>query len=473
MAGYGSLGGRGPHSVFDRIQDSLFALASSLPCNSAALTDLCQTFSGGNAGSSSGTSNNIASGTLKLNGRNVQIVKLLGEGGFSFVYLARDRESGREFALKKIRCPAGSDALPLALAELEAHRRFRSPNIMQLLDSAVVQDTDGKTVYLFLPFHPMGNVQDYINKNLVLNRRWAEKSLLEVFLGSCIGVKELHSYKLKDVGASRGGMTIPSSQDNGDHEQADGAADQAPLLDTSESTGPHSGRIPNHDDDDDEEDDEEGPFGSSAAVDGSEPIPSYPPRPKRNEYQERQPRPSGEDLEGLSKGDLVPYAHRDIKPGNIMLSQASTEDGEAILHPTLMDFGSTVKARVHIKTRRQAIAEQDVAAERSSMAYRAPELFDIKTDTTLTEAVDIWSLGCTLYCMMYSYSPFETPTMMEQGGNVAMAVLQNNWKFPTDNDTYSQATRKIIERCLVTKVEDRANIDEIIKLARDAVRRVS
>lgn len=42
------------------------------------------------------------SGTVKLNGRTVQIIKLLGEGGFSFVYLARDRESGREFALKKV-----------------------------------------------------------------------------------------------------------------------------------------------------------------------------------------------------------------------------------------------------------------------------------------------------------------------------------------------------------------------------------
>ena len=48
---------------------------------------------------------------------------------------------------------------------------------MQLLDSAIVQEMDGKTVYLFLPFQPMGNVQDYINKNLVLSRRWAEKSL--------------------------------------------------------------------------------------------------------------------------------------------------------------------------------------------------------------------------------------------------------------------------------------------------------
>lgn len=77
--------------------------------------------------------------------------------------------------------------------------------------------------------------------------------------------------------------------------------------------------------------------------------------------------------------------------------------------------------------------------------------------------------------MMYSYSPFETPTMIEQGGSVAMAVLQNNWKFPSDeqNDSYSQASRTIIKRCLVTKEEDRATIDDLIELTKAALRRVS
>lgn len=33
---------------------------------------------------------------------------------------------------------------------------------------------------------------------------------------------------------------------------------------------------------------------------------------------------------------------------------------------------------------------QDIAAEQSTMAYRAPELFDVKTGVTLDEKVDIW-----------------------------------------------------------------------------------
>lgn len=253
---------------------------------------------------------------------------------------------------------------------------------MPLLDSAIIQEMDGKTVYLFLPFQPMGNVQDYINKNLVLGRRWAEKSLLEVFLGSCYGVQELHRYKLKDVGARRvelegrsrnNGQMARSegmSISNQEEEYGQGATirgetigeDKAPLIDAS-----HTGGDGGDDDDDDE--DNEGGQGNDDQGESS-----YPPRRKRNEFEQRQPRPDGEDLEGAKGGEMVPYAHRDIKPGNIMLSQSSTDEGEAVLHPVLMDFGSTCRARIHITTRREAIAEQDVAAERSSMAYRAPEV---------------------------------------------------------------------------------------------------
>ena len=63
-----------------------------------------------------------------------------------------------------------------------------------------------------------------------------------------------------------------------------------------------------------------------------------------------------------------------------------SDDGQ----PILMDFGSTMKARVKIENRSQALLQQDIAAEQSTMAYRAPELFDVKTGATLDEKVDIW-----------------------------------------------------------------------------------
>ena len=68
---------------------------------------------------------------------------------------------------------------------------------------------------------------------------------------------------------------------------------------------------------------------------------------------------------------------------NVMIA----DDG---VTPILMDFGSCVKARIVIENRSRALVQQDLAAEQSTMAYRAPELFDVKTGTTRDEKVDIW-----------------------------------------------------------------------------------
>ena len=67
---------------------------------------------------------------------------------------------------------------------------------------------------------------------------------------------------------------------------------------------------------------------------------------------------------------------------NVMIA----DDGS----PVLMDFGSAMKARIKIENRSQALLQQDLAAEQCTMAYRAPELFDVKTGVTLDEKVDIW-----------------------------------------------------------------------------------
>lgn len=70
------------------------------------------------------------SSALKINGRTFNVIKLLGEGGFSFVYLATDVDSQRTFALKKIRAP-NAETVKIAMAEIEAYRRFKSDNIIK------------------------------------------------------------------------------------------------------------------------------------------------------------------------------------------------------------------------------------------------------------------------------------------------------------------------------------------------------
>jgi serine/threonine kinase 16 len=85
-------------------------------------------------------------GTATQANHAVKIVSVLGEGGFSFVYLARDEISGvsvlscgycgvkpltqnalsqKEFALKKIRCPTGAEDVEQVMREVAAYRRFK------------------------------------------------------------------------------------------------------------------------------------------------------------------------------------------------------------------------------------------------------------------------------------------------------------------------------------------------------------
>jgi serine/threonine protein kinase len=113
------------------------------------------------------------------------------------------------------------------------------------------------------------------------------------------------------------------------------------------------------------------------------------------------------------------WAHRDIKPHNVLLMADGT--------PILMDLGSVTTARVQLNTRQDGLNLEDEAACKSSAPYRAPELFEPpKPPAFVDEQVDIWSLGCTLYCMAFWRSPFESPTE----GVMKLGVLNGRVQYP-------------------------------------------
>lgn len=99
--------------------------------------------------------------------------------------------------------------------------------------------------------------------------------------------------------------------------------------------------------------------------------------------------------------------------------------------PIVMDLGSLAVSPIPITSRSLAIATQDTAAEHSTMPYRAPELFDVKTGTVIDTKVDIWSLGCTLYACLVGKSPFEMRSD-ETGGSLSICVLGGDWRFPDE-----------------------------------------
>ena len=186
--------------------------------------------------------------------------------------------------------------------------------------------------------------------------------------------------------------------------------------------------------------------------------------------------------EGKAPGDTRAYAHRDIKPGNIMVD----DDGET---PILMDLGSLAPCPTPITSRSLALAVQDTAAEHSTMPYRAPELFDVKTGSVIDSKVDIWSLGCTMYACLVGKSPFEARSD-ETGGSLSICVLGGDWRWPGESNSKGKAkqqpngdatatsksdlypcsmVRDIVSRCLEVEPSERPDVDELSTLLQDCL----
>lgn len=152
------------------------------------------------------------------------------------------------------------------------------------------------------------------------------------------------------------------------------------------------------------------------------------------------------------------------------------DDGQT---PILMDLGSLAPSPTPITSRSQALAVQDTAAEHCTMPYRAPELFDVKTGSTIDTKVDVWSLGCTLYACLVGKSPFEARSE-ETGGSLSLCVLGGDWRFPDEapqrgkqkaqpEEQITPEVKQVVKRCLKVEPSERPDVDELIKVVEDVI----
>ncbi|MCJ1292374.1 hypothetical protein MMC34_003924 [Xylographa carneopallida] len=379
---------------------------------------------------------------LRINSRSFKILRLLGEGGFSYVYLVQETSTGHLYALKKIRCPFGQESVSLALKEVEAYALFNPhPNIIAAIDHSITSakdktDPGSKTVYILLPYYRRGNLQDAINANLVNHTRFPERRLMILFLGVARALKAMHQYRVK--GAPGGPRALKKAR-----------GVRAEAAEADEDAARQAGRRRD--------------MSSDRRGDGdveNEPL-------MDSEVTRSQ--------EGVPEGDIRAYAHRDIKPGNIMID----DDGKT---PILMDLGSLAPSPVAITSRKLAVAVQDEAGEHCTMPYRAPELFDVKTGSIIDTKVDIWSLGCTLYACLVGKSPFEARSE-ETGGSLSICVLGGDWRFPDEKqangknkapappteEVISDSVKEVVRRCLKVEAAERPDIDELIGMVENVV----
>lgn len=318
-------------------------------------------------------------GDVWINENRFRIIRQLGEGGFAYVYLVKeistdpaaataDGEDGGKkkfkdpshvsddgmYAMKKILIQ-NNDQLELVRKEIHVSSMFSHPNLLPLLDHAIIAVKGGQQgswkyeAYLLFPVHLDGTLLDHAKTMKEKKEFFSTVFVLQIFRQLCAGLQHMHNFD-------------------------------------------------------------------------------------------------------------PPYAHNDVKPGNVLITHRKGQPPLAIL----MDFGSAGPAKKDIRSRSEALRLQEWAAEHCSAPFRAPELWDCPSHADIDERTDIWSLGCTLYAIMYGESPFEY-VLGESGGSLQLAILNAQIKWPPGPDPpYPEQLHQFVTWMLQPQVALRPHIDDVI-----------
>eukprot|EP00541_Cyclophora_tenuis_P016231 CAMPEP_0116564732 /NCGR_PEP_ID=MMETSP0397-20121206/13491_1 /TAXON_ID=216820 /ORGANISM="Cyclophora tenuis, Strain ECT3854" /LENGTH=585 /DNA_ID=CAMNT_0004091397 /DNA_START=213 /DNA_END=1970 /DNA_ORIENTATION=- len=93
-----------------------------------------------------------------------------------------------------------------------------------------------------------------------------------------------------------------------------------------------------------------------------------------------------------------PIVHRDLKPVNFLVKNGAYK---------LCDFGSAVFGHVELKTPKSRAEAEEVIQKTTTQMFRAPEMVDLFMAKKLTQSTDVWALGCCLYSLAFLQNCFE------------------------------------------------------------------
>jgi len=163
---------------------------------------------------------------------------------------------------------------------------------------------------------------------------------------------------------------------------------------------------------------------------------------------------------GLAALHAAGRAHRDLCPRNVLLDEAS--------RPLLADLGSTQPLVVRTPTRADVARAVDTAAEHSSPPYRPPELWDADAGGEVGPKADVWSLGATLFCAAFGFSPAECVRDAATGGLRLVPPSHvrtlGGPAFP-DAHPYGRATVALLTDCLALDPAARPGVEDVARRA--------
>jgi len=139
--------------------------------------------------------------------------------------------------------------------------------------------------------------------------------------------------------------------------------------------------------------------------------------------------------------------HRDIKPDNILYDNSTDKN------IILCDFGSASYLSDYYET--GALSEHI-----GSMPYMAPEIINCAEE--YDEAIDMWSIGCTLFVLLMGYQAFEGNTREETIENIISCSYDVDDE-PIWENCISNEAKELIMNLLVLDPAHRWTINQALE----------
>jgi [calcium/calmodulin-dependent protein kinase] kinase len=125
--------------------------------------------------------------------------------------------------------------------------------------------------------------------------------------------------------------------------------------------------------------------------------------------------------------------HRDIKPDNCLVTN------DDVLK--IVDFG--------VSEMFDKQGQMKTAKSAGSPAFMPPELCVAKHGEVDGRAVDIWSMGVTLYCLMFGRIPFEKHGMIE----LYQAIRTDNPEYDDCNADLRDLLSQLLEKDPLKRID--------------------
>ncbi|XP_055336131.1 calcium/calmodulin-dependent protein kinase kinase 1-like isoform X2 [Paramacrobiotus metropolitanus] len=175
----------------------------------------------------------------------------------------------------------------------------------------------------------------------------------------------------------------------------------------------------------------------------------FPESEARNYFQEI--------LDGVDYLHSQKVVHRDLKPDNMLLSKQG--------RVKIADFGFCEEGGSDTEdstgtesdtSNSDAVNEPEVSAVHGTPAFTPPECLRTTNKPVSGYALDMWSLGVTLYALIVGDVPFKGDSMPQ----LFKAILNDSVEFPADADI-SPELKDLLARLLTKNPKRRIRMEDV------------